>query len=42
MSKACIHLYDYNIWANKQVISHLASLPQELFLKDEKQWHCRI
>jgi len=34
MSKPCIHLYDYNIWANKQVISHLESLPRELFLKE--------
>lgn len=34
MSRECIKLYDYNIWANERIFNHLQSLPSELFLKE--------
>lgn len=34
MSRQCIQLYDYNIWANQRIFTHLQSLPSDLFLKE--------
>lgn len=34
MNKSYIHLYDYNVWANGRLLSHLKSLPDEIFTKE--------
>ncbi|GIP22111.1 DinB family protein [Paenibacillus sp. J22TS3] len=34
MNNPYLLLYDYNIWANNRLISHLGSLPEEIFSKE--------